>query len=51
MIAMDIKIDSLKVTLTNIYGPNKDTPSFYNKISDIIVTNGNPYVLICTENY
>ena len=48
MIAMDIKIDSLKVTLINTYGPNKDTP-FYNKISDIIVKNGNPYVLICGD--
>ena len=47
MIAMDIKIDSLKVTLINIYGPNKDIPTLYNKTSDIIVTNGNPYVLIC----
>ena len=49
MIAMDIKIDCIQVKLINVYGPNKDTPSFYKRISDIITTNENTYVLICGD--
>ena len=49
MIAVDIKLGSLNIKIMNIYGPNKDSPSFFNNISNIIASNEEAYVLLCGD--
>ena len=49
MIAVDIKLDSMNIKIMNIYGPNRDSPSFYNNISKIIASNEEAYLLICGD--
>ena len=35
LLVLDIKLcNKLNVSLVNIYGPNQDSPDFYNKIYD-----------------
>lgn len=34
MLALDLNIEDNNVTLINIYGPNTDSPMFYEKIRD-----------------
>ena len=36
MLALDIEIDELRITLVNIYGPNNDSPSFFDDLSEVI---------------
>ena len=36
LLGIDIEIEGTKITIINIYGPNNDTPSFYNKVSEFI---------------
>jgi hypothetical protein len=36
LLGVDIEIEGKKITLINIYGPNNDTPLFYNKDSETI---------------
>ena len=49
MIVADIKLDSLKVKVINVYGPNKDSPTFFNTIYNIITNNDEGYVLLCGD--
>jgi hypothetical protein len=35
-LGVDIEIEGKTITLINIYGPNNDTPLFYNKVSESI---------------
>ena len=49
LIAVDIKLGSLNIKIMNIYGPNKDSPSFFNNISNIIASNEEAYVLLCGD--
>ena len=49
MIAVDIKLGSLNIKIMNMYGLNKDSPSFFNNISNIIASNEEAYVLICGD--
>ena len=36
LLGVDIEIEGKTITLINIYGPNNDTPLFYNKVSESI---------------
>ena len=38
MLVVDIKISDLHLKLINLYGPNKDTPAFYQNLESIIET-------------
>ena len=35
-LALDVNISNVRTTLVVVYGPNKDNPSFYENISEII---------------
>ncbi len=41
----DIEMGGKRITLVNVYGPNKDDPQFYKKIQDIIEDFGNVSVI------
>ena len=42
---LDITINNKRLTLINIYGPNKDTPEVYEIIKNDIITYGNNIIL------
>ena len=48
-VCLDIQIENKNVTLLNLYGPNKDSPQFYDTISEIIQDFGNDYVIMCGD--
>ena len=49
-IILDISLtNSLRCTLVNLYGPNKDSPIFYDFIKDKLIFTGNPEILICGD--
>ena len=48
-LAIDIKIEDLNLTLISLYGPNEDSPSFFDKINNIIVSFDNPHSIICGD--
>lgn len=35
-LGVDITIEGKNITLVNLYGPNNDSPSFYNKVNEIM---------------
>ena len=43
---IDIEIEKRRITLANIYGPNKDDPNFYEKLENSIITQGNNDIII-----
>ena len=43
---VDISIHEKKLTLVNVYGPNRDQPNFYNQLKDDINNIGNETVII-----
>ena len=45
-IILDLSIKDKRITLTNIYGPNRDTPSFFEQISQDIKEFENDYVIL-----
>ena len=49
LIAVDIEIENCRFTLVNIYGPNKDTPSFFSKLKQTILNFENASVMICGD--
>lgn len=48
-IAIEIFVEQRKITLVNLYGPNKDDPIFYNNIFEIIAEFGNNNFIICGD--
>ena len=42
---LDVNINGKRTTLINIYGPNRDSPEFYNIIKSDIERFGNPVIL------
>ena len=46
---LDLTIQTKRITLCNIYGPNTDSPAFFNKISDIITVFSNANIIICGD--
>ena len=49
MIALDMSIDDNRVTLVNIYGPNKDKPEFFDLVRDVLLELDNQYFIICGD--
>ena len=49
-IVVDISLTStLRCTLVNIYGPNKDSPVFYETIRDKLLSLDNPEMILCGD--
>ena len=48
-IICDLSVADNKLTLINLYGPNKDTPLFFQNIIDIAETIGNENLIICGD--
>jgi exonuclease III/hemoglobin-like flavoprotein len=48
-IILDITIEGLRISLVNIYGPNKDSPDFYIQVKKQIGKMENDYVIICGD--
>ncbi|MCG7879939.1 MAG: endonuclease/exonuclease/phosphatase family protein [Candidatus Thiodiazotropha endolucinida] len=42
---LDITIEGKRLTLINIYGPNRDSPEFYNEIFIYLKNNSNPVIM------
>ena len=49
MISVRLKLDTFSLKLMNVYGPNKDSPVFYNNIGDCIASSQESYVLLCGD--
>ena len=50
LIAVNMTISNdLKLLLVNIYGPNKDSPEFYQDLENIINNNSTDYTLVCGD--
>ena len=49
MLSLNFKIDDLGLKLINVYGPNKDSPLFYDSINRIIASSDQSYTLICGD--
>ena len=45
-ILLDISISDKRITLVNLYGPNRDKPNFYNELKNDILDFGNQPVVI-----
>ena len=43
---LDAEIENNRITLVNLYGPNKDDPSFYENLQKLITQQGNKNILI-----
>ena len=43
---LDIDIDNQRITLVNLYGPNNDNPSFYEKLQNEINNFGNNNIIM-----
>lgn len=46
LLALDIKIENKRLTLACIYGPNEDSPTFFQTLSDIITRINNEEIII-----
>ena len=46
ILILDIEIDKQRLTLVNLYGPNKDDPSFYEDIKKRVVRLGNNNIIM-----
>ena len=46
---LDLLIKDLDITLINIYGPNSDSPSFYDNISEIVKEFDNTFKIFCGD--
>ena len=49
MLSLNLKINDLRLKIINIYGPNKDSPLFYDSINKIITSSDQSYVLLCED--
>ena len=45
----NLEICEGNIKLVNIYGPNSDSPSFFEKIQEILVSNEQEYIIICGD--
>lgn len=48
-LALNVKIENTNLTLITLYGPNKDSPSFFKNITDAIEKFNNTNVIICGD--
>ena len=49
MLILDIEIEGQKFSLVNIYGPNDDSPEFYQNMYDVLEEIGNENIIICGD--
>ena len=49
MLALDLTIEENNVTLINIYGPNVDSPLFYEIVRDAFLEFDNEYYILCGD--
>ena len=49
MLLLDMIISDIKIRLINIYGPNTDDCSFFNKIRDLLQEHEQDYVIWCGD--
>ena len=50
LLVVEIEVcNKMKITLVNIYGPNKDEPSFFENIHDTLCDFDNDFVLVCGD--
>ena len=49
LLTVDLKTNEMTFKIINIYAPNSDTPSFFQKVMDIIDKNVLDYFLICGD--
>lgn len=49
MLALDLVIEENKITLINVYGPNTDTPGFYEKVRETFLEFDNDYFVLCGD--
>ena len=49
MIYLDMDIGDISLKLINLYAPNRDSPLFFEKIKDILETDGQMYTIICGD--
>ena len=49
LLALDLSIDENRLTLLNIYGPNNDSPIFFENIRDVLLEFDNPYFMVCGD--
>ena len=45
----DLTVENDRFTLINLYGPNKDTPNFFDNIINTVETIGNNKIIICGD--
>ena len=48
-LALDLEIENNRITLITIYGPNTDSPMFYDKIIDVLNLFDNESCIICGD--
>ena len=48
-IIADISVEQNRFTLMNLYGPNQDTPNFFDTIINTANTIGNASLIICGD--
>jgi len=48
-VILDISINSIRVTLVSIYGPNEDNPDFYENIKKIVEEFDNAHCIFCGD--
>ena len=49
LLVLDIEVESQRLSLVNIYGPNDDTPEFYQNMYDVIEEFANENIIICGD--
>ena len=48
-IVLDLEMISLRFTLISLYGPNEDSPDFFDNIGKMITDFNNPHVILCGD--
>ena len=48
-LALDVEIEDYRITLVNIYGPNNDSPAFYDDLNDVVNEFENPHTIVCGD--
>ena len=49
LLSLDLEIENNRITLINVYGPNTDTPMFYDKIVDVLSLFNSESCIICGD--
>ena len=48
-ILLDLTIDNRRITLGTVYGPNKDTPGFYEQLFENLESLNNASIILCGD--